>query len=124
MVVRNGKTIITCSLADKALGPGLPESQVVVALCLVGHVGIVSWTSQVIHRGRLTAANFQSGTSPTEGECIARRDEQPSIGLERLGCRRIASLVISGKLYGTIENAPGLIQAPARPKIVSRPFPP
>jgi hypothetical protein len=98
MVVRNGKTIITCNLADKALGPGLPESQVVVALCLVGHVGFVSWTSQVIHRGRPTAANFQSGTSPAESECSARHNEQTSIGLERLGCRRIASLVISGNL--------------------------
>ena len=124
MVVRNGKTIITRSLAGKTLGPSLPQSHVVVALCLVSHVGFVSWTSQVIHKGRLTAANFQSGISPAESECSARHNEQTSIGLEKLGCRRIASLAISGKLYGTVENAPGFIQAPARPKIVFRPFPP
>jgi hypothetical protein len=105
-------------------GRGLPESHVVLALYLVGHVGFVSWTSQVIHKGRLTAANFQSGTSPAESECSARHNEQTSIGFERLGCRRIASLAISRKLYGTVENAPGFIQASARPKIVSGPFPP
>jgi hypothetical protein len=56
VVVLNGKAIITCSLADEALERGAARGIGCCGVVPNGLIGFVSWTSQVISRGRLRAA--------------------------------------------------------------------
>src|SRR2546421_1634575 len=55
VAVLNGKAIITCSLADEAMERGAARGTGCCGVVSNGLIGFMSWTSQVISRGRLNA---------------------------------------------------------------------